>query len=67
MYDGQMRPKTGAPGLFPEELEADLALFMKHCSFLRIPRSRKLLKADILHYTKVKQLTFDKMAEDGPG
>ena len=33
-FNGQVRPKTGAPPLFSKELEGDLALFMKHCSLL---------------------------------
>ena len=67
MYDGQVRPKTGAPGIFPTHLEADLALFIKHCDLLRIPRTRKDLKSDIWHYVKHNDLEFKKLTKDGPG
>ena len=38
MYAGQVRPKMGCPGIFPMELEADMALYLKHCDLLRIPK-----------------------------
>ena len=67
LYQGEIKPKTGAPGIFPEELEADLALFMKHCELLRIPRTRSHLKEDIWHYIDYHKLEFKKLTEDGPG
>ena len=39
-YQGEIRPKTGSPYLFPKGVEEDIALFMKHCMFLRIPRTK---------------------------
>ena len=67
MLSGQVQPKTGAPHLFPPKMEEDIALFMKHCTFLRIPRTKKLLQDDILHYIQYKQIQAPRMAEDGPG
>ena len=66
-YGGQIRPKTGAPGIFPEDLEADFALFLKHCQFLRIPRSKIQFKEDIRHYVEYNDLDFPKMQDEGPG
>ena len=66
-YHGAIRPKTGAPAMFPIELERDFALFVKHCELLRIPRTRGHLKSDIQHYVSVKNITFKKLAHDGPG
>ena len=65
-YSGEIRPKVGSPTLFTPEVEADIALYMKHCTFLRIPRSRQLLKEDILHYVQFKGLTIKNLSEDGP-
>ena len=67
LYGGNIRPKTGAPRMFEEELEGLFALYMKHCSLLRVPCTRTLLREDILHYVQYKSLTVDKMPEDGPG
>ena len=67
MYGGQLRPKTGSPGIFTEELESEFALFLKHCQLLRIPRTRKKFKEDIMHYVNYYQLTFNRLQEDGPG
>ena len=67
MYKGNIRPKLGAPGIFPAQLEADLALYMKHCDLLRIPRTRQELKEDIMHYVKYYNLTFNRLQDDGPG
>ena len=64
---GQSRLKTGFPGIFPEDLEADFTLFIKHCQFLRIPRSKTRFKQDIVHYVEFNNLEFKKMQEDGPG
>ena len=67
MYKGQIRPTTGCPCLFPPEMEEDIALFMKHCTFLHIPRSKQILKEDILHFVQYKGMNIQRMAEDGPG
>ena len=67
MFHGQMRPKTGSPGIFPQEIEADFVLYLKHCSFLRIPRKHVRFRGDILHFTQYKELRFPKMGEEGPG
>ena len=67
MYQGQVRPKTGAPSIFPQEMEQDLALYMKHCDLLRIPKTRQELKADIRHYVNYHNLYFPKLEENGPG
>ena len=48
-------------------MEEDIALFMKHCIFLRIPKTRQKLREDILHFVQYKQLQTPRMAEDGPG
>ena len=48
-------------------MEEDIALFMKHCIFLRIPRTRQILREDILHFVQYKNLNVPKMPEDGPG
>ena len=53
--------------MFQFEVEGDVALFVKHCCFLRIPRTHEMLRKDILHYTQYKQLNVPKMPEDGPG
>ena len=53
--------------MFPIELEEDFALFLKHCDLLRIPKTRNDLKAHIVHYVDHHSLTFERMAEDGPG
>ena len=66
-YEGQIRPKTGAPGIFLMQLEEDLALFMKHCDLLRIPKSRQDLKCDIRHYVNYYNMNFPKLEDDGPG
>ena len=66
-FNGQVRPKTGAPPLFSKELEGDFALFMKHCLLLHIPQTRSMLKEDILHYVQYKNLDIAKLGEDGPG
>ena len=67
MYQGAVRPKVGVPKLFPEHIEEDIALFMKHCALLRVPQTRQMLKEDILHYVQYKELTIPKLAEEGPG
>ena len=66
-YAGQIRPKTGAPPIFPYELEADFALFLKHCDLLRIPKTRQQMKEYIWHYICYHNLTFKKLEENGPG
>ena len=66
-YHGELRPKTGAPGIFPKELEAEFALFLKHCQFLWIPKTKNQFKEDIRHYINFKKLTFKKLQDDGPG
>ena len=66
-YQGQVRPKIGAPKLFPAQIEEDIALFVKHCSLLRIPCTRQILKEDILHFVQYKNLNIPKLSEDGPG
>ena len=67
MYAGQVRPKMGCPGIFPTELEADMALYLKHCDLLRIPKTQLQFKEDIQHYVKYNDLTFKLLTEDGPG
>ena len=67
MYGGDLRPKTGAPSLFSEEFEAEIALFVAHCRLLRIPRSRKLLKEDIAHYVAYGKFHIPKLQPTGPG
>ena len=67
MFQGKIWPKTGSPCMFPEEIEADFALYMKHCSFLRIPKSKQKLKEDIWHFVKYKGIDIRRMPEDGPG
>ena len=67
MFSGQVRPRTGAPCLFPCHMEEDIALYMKHCQFLHIPRTRQLLRDDILHFVQYKQLNIPRMADEGPG
>ena len=66
-FDGQVRPKTGAPPLFPHDLEGDFALYVKHCSLLCVPRTRQLLKDDIMHSVQVTQFQNDKLGVDDPG
>ena len=53
--------------MFPHEMEADMALFMKHCSFLQVPRTKEMLKKDVVHFVKYKNLDFPRMPDDGPG
>ena len=48
-------------------MEEDIALYMKHCTLLRVPRTRTMLKEDILHFVNYKELKIDNLAEDGPG
>ena len=67
MFRGEVRPKTGAPCLFSSEMEEDIALFMKHCTFLHIPRTKKMMKEDILHFIQYKQVQAPRMADDRPG
>ena len=67
MFQGQIRPKTGLPTMFPKEMEADFALYMKHCCFLRVPRTRALMKEEILHYVQHKNIKIPKLADEGPG
>ena len=67
MYGTVLRPKIGSPSIFPKELEEDLALFVKHCDLLRIPKTRKDLKIDIMHYVHYHDLQFKKLQDDGPG
>ena len=67
MFGGELRPKIGALCLFPTHMEEDIALFMKHCQFLRIPRTKQKLKEDILHFVQYKELKIPRMPEDGPG
>ena len=67
MYQGQVRPKIGALKLFPDAMEEDLAIFMKHCKFLRIPQMRQMLKEEILHFVQYKDMTVPKLGDDGPG
>ena len=67
MYSGEVRPKTGSPCMFPRHMEEDIALFMKHCEFLRVPRTKQLMKEDILHFVQYKNLKISRMPEDGPG
>ena len=56
MYNQEIRPKTGAPAIFSDEIEADFALYLKHCSFLRVPHTRQVFQKDILHFVQYKQL-----------
>ena len=67
MFGGQIRPKIGSPCLFPRHMEEDIALYMKHCMFLCIPKTKQRLKEDILHFVQYKQLNIPRMPEDGPG
>ena len=67
MYKGQVRPKIGSPGIFPDELESEFALYLKHCDLLRIPKTRQEFRQDIQHYVKLHDLTFKLLTEDGPG
>ena len=67
MYEGQVRLKIGSPGIFPDELECEFALYLKHCDLLRIPKTRADFKKDILEYVNYHNLTFKQMHEDGPG
>ena len=67
MFGGAVRPKTGAPPMLSEELEGDFALYVKHCCLLRVPRTRDMLRADILHFTQFASLNVPKMPEDGSG
>ena len=67
MYNQEIRPKTGAPAIFSDEIEADFALFLKHCLFLRVPRTRQVFQKDILHFVQYKQLQVPKMGEEGQG
>ena len=67
MYGGEIRPKIGSPHMFPRHMEEDIALFMKHCTYLRIPKTKQNLKEDILYFVQYKQLDFPRMPEDGPG
>ena len=66
-YEGQIRPKMGAPTVLSEELEADLALFVKHMQLLRVPIVREKLKQDIVHYCRNHRLNFPRLPVDGPG
>ena len=66
-YGGKIRPKTGRPLMFSIEMEEDLALFMKHCDLLRIPKTCNDLTADIVHYVSYHNLKVKRMADDGPG
>ena len=52
--------------MFSKEVEEDIALFLKHCTFLRVPRTKTMLRDDILHYVQYKQLDVPRMPEDGP-
>ena len=66
-YHGAVRPKIGAPSMFPISLERDFALFLKHCDLLRVPRTKTDLKTDIHHYVNYYKLDFAKLTHDGPG
>ena len=66
-YDGKLRPKMGAPTMLSEELEEDIALFVKHMQLLRVPLTKEKLKDDIVHYHKQHNLKNPKMPHDGPG
>ena len=66
-FQGQMRPKMGAPKMMDEEMEGDIALFVKHMELLRIPVTREKLKMDIVHFCKEHRRTFPRMPIDGPG
>ena len=67
MYEGQIRPKTGSPGILSHELESDFALFIKHCDLLRIPQTCLKFKDDIWNYIDYHNLTIKKLEDDGPG
>ena len=67
MYNGEVRPKTGAPTIFPEHLEADIALFASHCRLMRIPRSTTILRKDIQHFVMYSPQYATRMSHDGPG
>ena len=67
MYEGEVRPKTGAPTIFNEETEADIALFACHCRLLRIPQSRPILRSDLAHFVQNSPQLNIRMAKDGPG
>ena len=67
MFKGEIRPKTGSPTMFTPEMEADFTLYMKHCSYMRIPCTQTLLKEDIVHFVQYRNLQIKNMAEDGPG
>ena len=57
----------GAPRMFSEELEADIALFVKHMQLLRVPVSKEKLKADIAHFLSAHRMKITKMGKEGPG
>ena len=66
-YQGQVRPKVGAPKLFSDQMEEDLALYMKHCQYLRIPHTKQMLKDEIVHFVQYKNLNISKLQDEGPG
>ena len=67
MYNNEIQPKTGSPPIFPPEIEEDFALYLKHCSLLRIPHTRLTFKEDVLHFVQYKHLNIPRLHEDGPG
>ena len=66
-FQGQVRPKTGAPTMFSEEFEEDIALFVKHMELLRVPVVKEKLKEDIVHYITMHRMNCPRMPDDGPG
>ena len=61
MYEGQVRPKTGSPGIFSHELECEFALYLKHCDLLPIPKTQQEFKEDILMYVDYFKLNLKKL------
>ena len=57
----------GAPRMLSDEIEGDIALFVKHMQLLRVPVGKEKLKADIAHFYAHHNLQCDKMGNDGPG
>ena len=66
-YGGELRPKMGAPTMLSDEFEEDIALFVKHMEFLRVPVQKDHLREDIVHYCNENKLKYPKMPKDGPG
>ena len=61
-----MRPKMGPPGGLEEDSQSNLVAYIDYCTRMGIPRSEKMLSAEIVHFLKERKLA-NKFRTGSPG